>query len=98
MFTLQKHSYCLASLSLVLTHTLSAAGLAESPQPQARRLSLESAMDALIAKNLTVLAARYNVDLFRAQRVAAALKPNPTVVFSANQFTIPRNIAHPQYA
>src|SRR5262245_57109420 len=97
MFTTRKPSYYLASLPLVLTLTFSATGLAESAPPQARRISLQSAMDSLVAKNLTVLAARYNVDLFRAQRVAAALKPHPTVVFIANQFTIPRNTAHPQY-
>ena len=98
MFTLRKPSYLLTNLFLVVTITFPAAGLAQSSQPPARRLSLQNATDALIAKNLTVLAARYNVDLFRAQRIAAALKPNPTIVVSANQFTIPRNIAHPKYA
>lgn len=66
-------------------------------QAPGRRLSLQGATDALIDKNLTVLASRYNVDLFRAQRVAAALKPSPTVVISANQFAIPRVVSHPRY-
>ena len=54
------------------------------------RLSLESATDLLIKNNLSVVAARYNVDIFRAQRIAAGLRPNPTVTFSAEQFAIPR--------
>ena len=61
-----------------------ARGLAQPGAPTPRQqLSLQAAVDALVAKNLSVIAARYNVDLFRAQRVAAALKPEPTVVFSA---------------
>ena len=96
---LQSRSYSLNAFVFVLTLAFSAIDFAESPRPQPiQRLSLQNATDALIAKNLTVLAARYNVDLFRAQRVAAALKPNPTIVFSVNQFTIPRNIVHPKYA
>src|SRR5262249_1405595 len=78
-------------LSLLLSMT------ASGQDQQPRRLSLQAATDALIDRNLAVLAARYNVDLFRAQRVAAALKPNPTVVVSANQFAIPRVFPHPRY-
>ena len=76
-----------------------ARGLAQPGTPTPRQqLSLQAAVDALVAKNLSVIAARYNVDLFRAQRVAAALKPEPTVVFSATQLTLPRVLTHPQYA
>src|SRR5262249_14797901 len=80
------------------TLEFSAHGTAQSSGAGARRLSLQAALDALIAKNLAVTAARYNVDLFRAQRVAAALKPDPTVVVSATQLTIPRVLTHPGYA
>lgn len=96
-FLLQNHSYLLAGLFFALALAFSATGRAASSEQPIRRLSLETAVDALIGRNLTVMAARYNVDLFRAQRVAAALKPNPTIVFSANQFTIPRVISQPRF-
>jgi cobalt-zinc-cadmium efflux system outer membrane protein len=63
-----------------------------------RRLTLQRAVDALVTRNLSVIAARYNVDLFRAQRVAAALKPDPTIVVSATQLTLPRVLTQPKYA
>jgi outer membrane protein, heavy metal efflux system len=69
-----------------------------SPATQAtlpRRLTLQSATDLLIANNLSMLAARYNVDILRAQRVAAGLRPHPNLTFSAIQFTIPRDFTHP---
>jgi len=56
----------------------------------AGRLSLQTATDFLIKNNLSVIAARYNVDILRAQRIAAGLRPNPTMTFSATQFAIPR--------
>jgi cobalt-zinc-cadmium efflux system outer membrane protein len=58
--------------------------------PPTTRLSLQSATDLLIKNNLSVIAARYNVDILRAQRIAAGLRPNPTMTFSATQFAIPR--------
>jgi cobalt-zinc-cadmium efflux system outer membrane protein len=54
------------------------------------RLSLQTATDLLIKNNLPVIAARYNVDILHAQRIAAGLRPNPTMTFSATQFVIPR--------
>jgi len=51
-----------------------------------RKLTLAQAGDLLIRRNLAVLAARYNVDIFSASRVAAALKPSATTVFRAAQF------------
>lgn len=62
-----------------------------------RSLSLQKAIDLLIANNLAVVAARYNVDILRAQRIAAGLRPNPTMTVSATQFTLPRNLQHPSY-
>lgn len=79
----------------VLTLATPVCGTAQAGQPAPRLLSLQAAVDALVDKNLPVIAARYQVDLFRAQRAAAALKPSPTVVFSADQFTISRLIARP---
>lgn len=72
---------------------------APSGSPPARsptRLSLQSATDLLIKNNLTVIAARYSVDILRAQRIAAGLRPNPSLTFSATQFTIPRVFEHPR--
>src|SRR5215813_6013211 len=62
---------------------------------QQRRLTLQSATDLLIANNLVVVAARYNVDILRAQRIAAGLRPHPNLTFSATQFTIPRVLQNP---
>jgi cobalt-zinc-cadmium efflux system outer membrane protein len=61
------------------------------------RLTLEAATDLLIKNNLSVLAARYNVDVQRAQRIAAGLRPNPTLTVSATQFAIPRVFSEPRY-
>src|SRR5215471_16337694 len=62
---------------------------------QLHRMTLESATDLLIANNLAVVAARFNVDILRAQRIAAGLRPHPNLTFSATQFTIPRVLIHP---
>jgi outer membrane protein, heavy metal efflux system len=71
---------------------------AQSAATASNPLSLERAVEALVSNNLAVIAARYSIDLFRAQRVAAALKPDPTIVVSATQLTLPRVLAHPSYA
>lgn len=62
---------------------------------QSRPLTLQAATDLLIANNLAVIAARYNVDILRAQRIAAGLRPHPNLTFSATQFTIPRVFKYP---
>jgi cobalt-zinc-cadmium efflux system outer membrane protein len=59
------------------------------------RLNLQTATDLLIANNLAVVAARYNVDIQRAQRIAAGLRPHPNLTFGATQFTIPRVFKYP---
>lgn len=73
-----------------------------SSQPPAEaqvrlRITLQSATDLLIAHNLSVVSARYSVDILRAQRIAAGLRPNPTLTFSATQFTLPRNLLNPAF-
>ncbi len=50
---------------------------------QASALTLERAIDRFLARNLAVEAARYRVDVARAERVAAALRPNPTLTLEA---------------
>jgi cobalt-zinc-cadmium efflux system outer membrane protein len=77
----------------------SATGVNSSSDSQAsvpaHPLTIQAATDLLIAHNLSVVAARYNVDILRAQRIAAGLRPHPNLTFSATQFTIPRVLAHP---
>jgi cobalt-zinc-cadmium efflux system outer membrane protein len=70
----------------------SVAGTASSTP---RRLTLEAATDLLIKNNLAVMAARYNIDILRAQRIAAGLRPNPSFTLSATQFAIPGIFHHP---
>jgi cobalt-zinc-cadmium efflux system outer membrane protein len=69
-------------------------GSQNSDQPL--RLTLQKATDLLIANNLAVIAARYNVDILRAQRIAAGLRPHPSLTASATQFTIPRVFQNPR--
>ena len=59
------------------------------------RLSLQSATDLLIKNNLSVIAARYNVDILRAQRIALGLRPRPGITVSATQFAVPGVFRHP---
>jgi len=95
MSRLRQLSTCIIASAVL---ALPARGRAQAGATLRPPLTLQAAVDALVARNLSVLAARYNVDLFRAQRVAAALKPEPTVTFAATQLTLPRVLAHPQYA
>jgi cobalt-zinc-cadmium efflux system outer membrane protein len=87
---------CVGVSSQTISQTRSSSSTSD-PQGSlpTRPLSLQSATDLLIANNLAVVAARYNVDILRAQRIAAGLKPHPNLTFSATQFTIPRVIQHP---
>jgi cobalt-zinc-cadmium efflux system outer membrane protein len=53
-----------------------------------RQLSLDKAEEILLQNNLAITAATYGVDIARAQRLAAALRPNPILTFGAEQFDI----------
>jgi cobalt-zinc-cadmium efflux system outer membrane protein len=62
---------------------------ASTPMPEVdipRQLSLQKAEEILLQKNLALTAARYGVDVARAQRLIAGLRPNPTITFGAEQF------------
>jgi outer membrane protein, heavy metal efflux system len=96
MMRFHRISSCVVSVALACGAP--AVGAAQSAATATDQLSLERAVEALVSRNLPVIAARYNVDLFRAQRVAAALKPDPTIVVSATQLTLPRVLTHPSYA
>ena len=53
-----------------------------------RQLTLETAEQLLVQHNLAVLAARYGVDNARAQRLIAAVRPNPTLTLGAEGFDL----------
>src|SRR5260370_35242864 len=75
----------------IASHPATDSGQTSVPASQSTvRLSLQTATDLLIKNNLPVIAARYNVDILRSQRIAAGLRPSPTMTFSPTQFPIPR--------
>jgi cobalt-zinc-cadmium efflux system outer membrane protein len=53
-----------------------------------RPLTLEAAEHLLVQYNLVVIAARSGVDQARAQRLMAAVRPNPTLTLGAEQFDL----------
>src|SRR5262245_36099445 len=53
-----------------------------------RKLTLAQAEQLLLQRNLEVLAAKYQVDAFRAARLIASFKPNPTLMLGAEQFNL----------
>jgi cobalt-zinc-cadmium efflux system outer membrane protein len=61
-----------------------------------RHLSLDQAIDLLTRNNLSVIASRYNVDLARAQKLVAALRPTATVTVTLNNFVVPRLFKRPR--
>src|SRR3989442_12079036 len=53
-----------------------------------RQLTLEAAEQLLVQYNLAVIAARYGVDNTRAQRLIAAVRPNPMLTLGAEAFDL----------
>ena len=51
-----------------------------------RQLTLDKAEEILLQNNLAIIAARYGVDIARAQRLTASVRPNPTLTLGAEQF------------
>src|SRR5947209_18927060 len=75
-----------------LTMAVPAPATAVRPKAEVpRQLSLERAEEILLQNNLTLTAARYGIEIARAQRLTASLRPNPTLTFGAEQF----DIGHP---
>ena len=78
------HSHVLAALGAFIV-------LAPHAEPQSasssvpRRLTLPLAENLLIERNLSVLAARYQIEVNRAARLIASYKPNPVLTVSAEQ-------------
>src|SRR5437016_2971529 len=67
--------------------------------PLPRRLSLAQAENLLIERNLTVLAAKYQIESNRAARLIASYKPNPTLTVGAEQipFYSPLRGSYPRF-
>lgn len=61
--------------------------LAQTP-PLSSSLTLERAVDRFLARNLAVEAARHRVDMARAERLAAGLRPNPTLTVEAEDLKL----------
>src|SRR5262249_3938372 len=55
------------------------------------KLTLAQAEQLLLQRNLEVLAAKYQVDAFRAARLIASFKPNPTLMLGGEQFILSSN-------
>ncbi|MER3447521.1 MAG: hypothetical protein C4291_12110, partial [Candidatus Dadabacteria bacterium] len=53
-----------------------------------KQLTLDKAEEILLQNNLAIIAARYGVDIARAQRLAASLRPNPTITLGAEQLNL----------
>jgi cobalt-zinc-cadmium efflux system outer membrane protein len=53
-----------------------------------RKLTLAQAEQLLLQRNLAVLAARYQVDAYRAARLIAGFRPNPTLTLGAEQLNL----------
>jgi len=53
-----------------------------------RQLTLEAAEQLLVQQNLAVASAHYGVDNARAQRLVAAVRPNPTLTLGAEGFDV----------
>jgi cobalt-zinc-cadmium efflux system outer membrane protein len=51
-------------------------------------LTLERAVEKFLQRNLAVEAARHRVDVARAERLAARVRPNPTVTVSAENLRV----------
>src|SRR5215510_1597822 len=56
-----------------------------------RKLTLAQAEQLLLQRNLEVLAAKYQVDAFRAARLIASFKPNPMLMLGGEQFILSSN-------
>ncbi len=72
---------------------------AQTPVPPAtiapatipQRLTLAQAEQLLLQRNLSIVAAKYNIDAARAAKLIASFKPNPVLTIGSEQF----NLAHP---
>lgn len=61
---------------------------AQTPLMIPHRLSLAQAEELLLQRNLTVIAAKYQIEANRAARLIASFRPNPTLTVGAEQFNL----------
>lgn len=65
---------------------------ASSPQAQSdffsSQLTLDRVIDRFLQRNLSIEAARYQVDVARAEQIAARIRPNPGFTFSAENLKV----------
>src|SRR5437764_4038432 len=64
-----------------------------------RRLTLPQAENLLLDRNLSILAARYQIEVNRAARLIAGYKPNPVLTIGAEQtpFYSPLSSSFPRF-
>lgn len=63
--------------------------LATAPSPAAAdALTLERVVERFLQRNLAVEAARFRVDVARAEQIAARLRPNPTLTLAAENLKV----------
>jgi cobalt-zinc-cadmium efflux system outer membrane protein len=74
-----------AILSSILTMLFAVSGLAHEP---ATTLTLQRVIDLYLAKNLELQAARYRVERFEADQIVARLRPNPSVLVTAENLPL----------
>ena len=75
---------------------LCSSGQAQTPAPLVpipKRLTLAEAESLLIQRNLSVIAAKYNIEAGRAAKLMASYKPNPILTIGAEQF----HVGHPYH-
>lgn len=80
---------------LLMMLWLSLPGTAQTPLPSnatapiiPRQLTLAQAEQLLLQRNLSVMAAKYNIDAARAARLIASFKPNPVLTIGAEQLRL----------
>jgi hypothetical protein len=80
MMLLATRSVVLVALML----TVVTAACAQAPPP----LTIEQAVTRFLERNLGVEAARFRVDIARAERIAARARPNPTLTLAAESLKL----------
>ncbi len=91
LFVLLFPLFANAAKSQIMDPASAAASSAWPKVDVPKQLTLERAEEILLRNNLTVTAARYGVEVARAQKLIAALRPNPTVTLGGEQL----DIGHP---
>lgn len=81
----------LVAVPKVVAQTVDINNVANNQNSQTS-ITLSQVIDKFLQKNLTLEAARYRVDLARAEQIAASLRPNPSVEVSVQNLKTPRSL------